>query len=34
MDSIKNSVENKMNKDAQPGNSIEAGADNAVNQST
>lgn len=32
MDFIKNKVQNKMNKDAQPGNNVEASADNAANQ--
>lgn len=32
MDFIKNTVDNKMKKDAQPGNSFEGAADNAANQ--
>lgn len=32
MDFVKNEVEGKMNKDAQPGNSFEAAADQGANQ--
>lgn len=32
MDSIINSAENKLSKNAQPGNSFEGSADNNVNQ--
>lgn len=32
MDFVKDTVENKMNKDAQPGNSVESTADGAANQ--
>lgn len=32
MDSVMNAAENKLNKGAQPGNSFEGSADNAVNQ--
>lgn len=34
MDAIKNQVNNKLNKDSQPGNGVEASADNNVNQGT
>lgn len=32
MDFIKDTVSNKMDKDAQPGNSVEQTADNSANQ--
>lgn len=32
MDFVKDTVENKMQKDAQPGNSVEGRADNDANQ--
>ncbi|ROW03111.1 hypothetical protein VMCG_05826 [Cytospora schulzeri] len=32
MDSVMNAAENKLSKDAQPGNSFEGSSDNAVNQ--
>lgn len=34
MDFVKDTVDSKLNKDAQPGNNIERTADNSVNQGT
>ena len=34
MDKAKGALDNKLNKDAQPGNQVEAGADGAANNST
>lgn len=34
MDAVKNQVNNKLNKGSQPGNGVEASADNNVNQGT
>jgi hypothetical protein len=32
MDMIKGAINNKLNKDSQPGDAVEASADNSVNQ--